>query len=358
MSTSTSSSEPIVTGNSEWDQWEHHFAQVSDDIQLHYVDVGPRDAMPVVLVHGWPDLWFAWRYQIGPLSKHCRVIVPDLRGYGRSSAPKETEAYGTLNVTSDLAKLLVSLVAYTTNVRSLPIDFLNLPRAVFVGHDWGGAIVWRMCMYHPDRVLAVCGVCTPYFPQRDVCIDVDTLVKGIPQFSYMQFLSQSEMAAKVLDAAPRRVFTSTYRFPEEQMRDGKNVWYLEILKGVADSDDPMYTQRSEVLTEQELDFYVQEYTRSGFRGSCNYYAVRALDFETEKSLPRVIPHHALYIGAGKDPVLKPELAAHMPQVMPKLETALVKEGGHWLLWTQKDEVTEILLTWLGKLEQDAETVAP
>uniref|UniRef100_K3W994 AB hydrolase-1 domain-containing protein n=1 Tax=Globisporangium ultimum (strain ATCC 200006 / CBS 805.95 / DAOM BR144) TaxID=431595 RepID=K3W994_GLOUD len=316
MSTSTLSSEPIVTGNPEWDQWEHHFAQVSDDIQLHYVDVGPRDAMPVVLIHGWPDM--------------C-------------SAPKETEAYGTLNVTSDLAKLL---------------DFLNLPRAVFVGHDWGGAIVWRMCMYCPDRVLAVCGVCTPYFPQRDVCIDIDTLVKGIPQFSYMQFLSQSEMAAKVLDAAPRRVFTSTYRFPEEQMRDGKNVWYLEILKGVTDSDDPMYTQRSEMLSEQELEFYVQEYTRSGFRGSCNYYAVRALDFETEKALPRVIPHRALYIGAGKDPVLKPELAAHMPHVMPKLETALVKEGGHWLLWTQKDEVTEILLTWLGKLEQDAEVIAP
>lgn len=49
------------TGKSEWDQWEHRFAPVGDDLQLHFVDVGPRDATPVVLVHGWPDLWFAWR---------------------------------------------------------------------------------------------------------------------------------------------------------------------------------------------------------------------------------------------------------------------------------------------------------
>jgi pimeloyl-ACP methyl ester carboxylesterase len=83
---------------SEWTRWEHKFAQVQDDIQLHYVDVGPRDGTPLVLVHGWPDLWFGWRYQIGPLSKRYRVIAPDLRGFGRSSTPKVIDTQGCQQV--------------------------------------------------------------------------------------------------------------------------------------------------------------------------------------------------------------------------------------------------------------------
>lgn len=134
---------------------------------------------------------------------------------------------------------------------------------------------------------------------------------------------------------------------------------MEILKGVStESANPWYTQRSEVISEQELDYYVQEYTHSGFKGSCNYYAVRALDFETENPLPRVIPHRALYIGAGADPVLKPEMAVHMPQFVPNMETALVKGGGHWLLWSHKDEVSEILLDWLTKVELGDVTAEP
>lgn len=125
----------------QWEQLNHQFAKVADGVTLHYIDVGPRDATPVVLVHGWPDLAFTWRvrslrlitgwvqrathyteiccvvsfllvlcsalqHQIGPLSEKFRVIAPDLRGFGRSSAPREVEAYGSKIVTSDLAKLL------------------------------------------------------------------------------------------------------------------------------------------------------------------------------------------------------------------------------------------------------------
>ncbi|ETL88417.1 hypothetical protein L917_12501, partial [Phytophthora nicotianae] len=163
----------MATTSHFWDEWEHNYAPVGNDITLHYIDVGPRDATPVVLVHGWPDLWFGWRYQIQTLSKTYRVIAPDMRGFGRSSTPQTVEGYGTKKVTGDLAGLL---------------DFLNIPRAVFVGHDWGGALIWRMCMFHPERVIAACGICTPYFPQGDTCVDYDKLIPAIPQFSYMKLL--------------------------------------------------------------------------------------------------------------------------------------------------------------------------
>lgn len=55
----------------EWKTYEHQFAQVQDDVQMHYVDVGPRDGTPLVLVHGWPDIWFGWRVSA---CLFCRVM--------------------------------------------------------------------------------------------------------------------------------------------------------------------------------------------------------------------------------------------------------------------------------------------
>ncbi|KAG6957858.1 hypothetical protein JG688_00010778 [Phytophthora aleatoria] len=210
-----------------WDAWEHNYAPVGNDITLHYIDVGPRDATPVVLVHGWPDLWFGWRYQIQALSKTYRVIAPDMRGFGRSSIPQTVEGYGTKKVTGDLAGLL---------------DFLNIPRAVFIGHDWGAVITWRMCMFHPDRVIAVCSVCTPYMPPSDVLhADIDT-----------------------------------------------SLSFIELLHGVPESPNPIFTNASKLLDQVEVEYYVTEYARSGFAGGCNYYAARFIDFNDERELPRTI----------------------------------------------------------------------
>ncbi|TYZ65269.1 hypothetical protein PybrP1_002516 [[Pythium] brassicae (nom. inval.)] len=324
MSSDTSS---IVA---QWEQLDHHFADVAPGIQLHYVDAGPRDATPVVLVHGWPDLAFAWRYHIAELSKTYRVIAPDLRGFGRSSVPQETAAYGSKNITSDLAKLL---------------DILNLPRAVFVGHDWGGSIIYRMALYHPERVLAIAAFLTPYYPPGDKYIDLDTLAVVSPSLGYMKFLADTEASSKHLENAPSQVFTVMFRPPQPPAPAGTPaVAFIDVLRGIGHSSHPMYTQRSELLSEEELAFYVAEYAKSGFKGAVNYYATRAIDFETERELPRVIPHPALYVGGGRDAVLKPEMAAHMPQVVPRLETVIVEEGGHWLLWSHKAETTDVLLT--------------
>ncbi|TYZ65083.1 hypothetical protein PybrP1_011604 [[Pythium] brassicae (nom. inval.)] len=323
----------------EWEQLDHHFAEVAPGIKLHYVDAGPRDATPVVLVHGWPDLAFAWRYHIAELSKAYRVIAPDLRGFGRSSAPQETEAYGFKNITSDFAKLL---------------DILNLPRAVFVGHDWGGAMVYRMALYHPERVIALTAFLTPYYPPSDTYIDYDALAAKAPSLGYMKFLADTEASSKLLENAPSQVFTMMFRPPESLTPDGVTpVPFVDLLHGVGHSSHPMYTQRSDLLSEEELAFYVAEYARSGFKGPVSYYATRAIDFETDRGLPRVIQHRTLYVGGGKDTVLKPEMAAHMPQFVPNLETAIVEEGGHWLLWSHKAETADVLLKWLNKLDPAA-----
>ena len=146
------------------------------------------------------QLWYGWRYQIKPLAAAgYRVIVPDLRGFGESdgqpfsldfvvlfcfvflfvlkkptsplelTAPTEYTAYSFKTITNDLAALL---------------DHLNVKKAVFLGHDWGGEVVWKMCLYHPQRVLAVAGVCTPFAPRLDQFIPLDQLITFLPAFGY------------------------------------------------------------------------------------------------------------------------------------------------------------------------------
>lgn len=320
---------------SAWMQWPHHFMETPEGIRVHYVDVGPKHALPVVLVHGWPDLWFGWRHQIQALSSKYRLIVPDVRGFGQSSRPPSVESYGAKNICNDLVALL---------------DELQIDKAVFAGHDWGGRMVWRMCLYHPERVIAVCGVCTPYDPPRKTYLPLEAVVEKVPQFKYQQFLADTTTAGKVLDASPRRLLTAMFRRPSEMGPRSTRLSLRKTLTAVAsDSDHPVFTQRSTLLSEAELDYYVDQYSRSKFASACQTYATGKIDFDNELELPRVINHPALFIGAAKDAVLKPEMARGMAKVVPNLEMTVIEDAGHWVLWEQKDEVNAILSAWLAKI---------
>ena len=125
------------------------FAEVNG-IRMGYYEAGPKsDKPPIVLCHGWPELAFSWRHQIKALSEAgIRVIAPDQRGYGATDRPEPVEAYDMEHLTGDLVGLL---------------DHLKIDKAIFVGHDWGGFIVWQMPLRHIDRVAGVIGVNTPHY---------------------------------------------------------------------------------------------------------------------------------------------------------------------------------------------------
>ena len=112
------------------------FAQVNG-IRMGYYEAGPSsDKPPVILCHGWPEIAFSWRHQIKALSEAgIRVIAPDQRGYGATDRPEPVEDYDMEHLTGDLVGLL---------------DHLKIDKAIFVGHDWGGFIVWQMPLRHPS----------------------------------------------------------------------------------------------------------------------------------------------------------------------------------------------------------------
>ncbi|RLN49728.1 hypothetical protein BBJ29_004571 [Phytophthora kernoviae] len=275
-------------------------------------------------------------HQIQALQSSYRLIVPDLRGFGQSSTPQNVEAYGAKNITNDLAALL---------------DGLNIEKAVFIGHDWGGAMVWRMCLYHPQRVIAVGAVCTAYTPPAKRILPLDLVVVKVPYFAYQKLLADAENTGKMLDKEPHRFLTAVFRKHSEMSPELENdkTPIIGTLQGVPNSKDPIFTQRSAMLSEEELQYYVDQYKYSKFQSTCQYYATREIDFENEKGLPAIVTHPALFIGAANDHVLKPVLARKMPQVLPNLEMHVVNDAGHWVLWEQKDSVNEILKAWLGKI---------
>lgn len=105
--------------------------------------VGNLESAPTVLMlHGFPDLWYGYRYQIKAFAaRGYRVLCPSMLGYGESSKPSNVEAYSFKSVCYDMNSLLNEC-----GVSS---------RVYVIGHDWGGMIAWRFCNYFPERVLAI-----------------------------------------------------------------------------------------------------------------------------------------------------------------------------------------------------------
>lgn len=216
-------------------------------------------------------------------------------------------------------------------------------------------MVWRMCLYHPERVLAVCGVCTPYTPPHDKYIDLDLVVKLVPQFMYQKILADAENTGKIFDAAPKRFFTSMFRRNREFSKDVKPLGVVSIINGLKSNlEHPIYSNRSVLLSEEELNYYVQEYSRNGFHSTCHYYGSRKIDFDNEKNLPKILNHKTLFIAAANDTVLRPEMANKMPSVIPNLQMKLVQDAGHWVLWEQKEQVNALLGEWLQTIEKPSD----
>ncbi len=123
-------------------------------IELHAVASGPTNSPVVILLHGFPEFWYSWYKQIEPLAAAgFHVIVPDQRGYNRSSKPRGAASYALSQLTSDVLAIA---------------DQLGRDRIFLAGHDWGAAVAWGVALLHPQRIakLAILNVPHPSVMRR------------------------------------------------------------------------------------------------------------------------------------------------------------------------------------------------
>jgi pimeloyl-ACP methyl ester carboxylesterase len=291
--------------------------RVADGIDLSVAEAGEGPA--IVLCHGFPELAYSWRHQVPVLvDAGYRVLVPDMRGFGASSAPSEIEAYDVIELCGDMLGLL---------------DEAGESSAIFVGHDWGANVVWWLAAVHPERVRAVAGMSVPFVP-RAPAPPIPIMRRHLGEDFYIVWFQQPGVADAALASDVRRTLTTSRQWTAQ--------WAEEEDGG---------PKRPEWLSEQELQVYVDAFTRTGFGGGLNWY--RNIDRNWERTAPyaeRRIEQPAMFLTGELDPVRRFMPAEAMQGWVDDLRQHVVVPGaGHWVQQQSPDAVNAALLRFLAGL---------
>ena len=297
----------------------------------------------VVMVHGFPESWWSWRDQIGPIAQAgYKVAAIDVRGYGGSDKPHSIEAYDMEALTGDVAGV---------------IDALSPDgRAILIGHDWGAPIVWNTALSRPEKIRAVAGLSVPFpgVPQRpftEIFTEAFT-DKGI--FFYQAWFQNVGPPEAEAEADVRGFLRKFYYGICGDAPAG--TWPMKkhgasLLEGMVDPDPfPAW------LTDDELDYYVSEFEGSGFRGPISRYRNHERDFAWLQQFDgRKLEMPTLLIGGDRDPAFNgfgriPDPGVLMRAFATDLRDVHVLPGcGHWTQQERPEEVNRLLLDWLKEL---------
>lgn len=288
----------------------------------------------VLLCHGWPELSYSWRYQIPALAQAgFRVAAPDMRGFGRSSAPAEVGAYSIFDTVGDMVAL---------------VSALGATRAAIIGHDWGAPVAWHAAQFRPDVFTAVAGLSVPP-PFRGRGRPLDTLREGgITNFYWQYFQKEGVAEAEFerdIDLTMRTLLARGFSDPALSLFVQDNKGFLG---GNACADHPLPPW----LDENDLAIFSQAYKQSGFRGGLNWY--RNIDRNWELTAPwqgAQIHQPSLFIAGEKDAVITGLIGnkrvKEMERVLPQLKRKLIiADAGHWIQQERPDEVNAALIAFL------------
>ncbi len=308
----------------------------TNGIRMGYYAAGPvSDPLPMVLCHGWPELAFSWRHQIKALSEAgIRVIAPDQRGYGATQRPERVEDYDLDHLTADMVGLL---------------DHLGIDKAIFVGHDWGGFVVWGLPLRHPARVAGVAALNTPHLPRPPID-PIELLRTRFGDDMYIvQFQDPARAPDRIFGSRVRETFDFFMRRPRPAVPAAAgastparpNLAFPQMVAAYDGSRDA----RVLILAPEELAVFVDTFTRSGFTGGINWYRNMSRNWQGAAGLDPVVRVPSLMIMAEHDVVLPPSLADGMEKLVPDLEKYLVRDSGHWTQQEKPDEVSAKLIEW-------------
>ncbi len=284
----------------------------TNGIRLFCLEAGPPDGPLVLMLHGFPELAYAWRHQVAALgAAGFHAAAPDLPGYGRSDKP---------DVTYDCEWVNACLIGV--------VDAFGHEQAVVAGHDWGGLLVWMMARQYPERLAGVIGVNTPDFPRTP-----------IPPVQLL-----------------RQIFAETPIYIIQFQERGLAEWVLSWGRGSDDFIDMIFggaagSNNSDAFPPAVLDVYKDAFRPAGaLTPPIEYY--RNMDRNWELMAPiadRTIDVPCLMISATDDPVLTPAMSEGMEERVPNLERIVIENCGHWTQQERPEETTAAMLSYLERL---------
>jgi len=346
-----------------------HKTVQTNGINMHIVTEG--EGPLVIMCHGFPGLAYSWRHQMTPIAEAGYTAVAiDQRGYGRSDRPTDPAVYDSNHTVGDLIGLLTAL---------------GQEKAVFIGHDFGAAQVYNIAVRHPELVAGVIGMACPYdfdlagrggaglnppkdqqyprtfaLPYKKPSDCYADIAKN--HFIHMHYFQEIGPAEKELGARPRDFLMRDFwalsgdgslldwtQFP------GEGIGYLDAL---AEPSKPLPWSW---LSQQDMDFYVNEYTNSEpgseFIGGLHSY--RAADRNWEISKPYAdnnIEAPSLFISGAEDPVLQ-MIGGDALEILQQRSTDLrgieiVAGAGHFVQQEKPDQTNKAILSFLKNLTND------
>jgi pimeloyl-ACP methyl ester carboxylesterase len=319
---------------------EHHID--TNGVTLRVLEAGTGPA--VLLSHGFPEIGYSWRHQIQPLAQAgYRVIVPDQRGYGGSSIPTEITDYDIVHLTDDLAGIL---------------DHLGEERATMVGHDWGSFVVSHMAMMKPERTSAVLNMSVPFTPRGPMSV-VELLKMAIPEdtFFYILYFQEVGPADEDLARDPRdtmtRLLCGTKVDPGAPAASMVDMASKKDGRGFVDRMPPPPEVLPGWITQEEVDHYVEVFSRTGFTGGINWYRNFHRNWELTPHIADVkVEVPAAFIAGKQDPVIggraDPD-AFHSPTLLDWRGATLVDDAGHWVQQEKPAEVNAALISFLDSV---------
>jgi pimeloyl-ACP methyl ester carboxylesterase len=286
-----------------WDESliTHRYADLGD-VRLHLVEAGSGPL--VLLLHGFPEFWYSWRFQIPALAAAgYRVLAPDMRGYNLSDKPRGLKAYAPAVLARDVARL---------------IQACGAERATVIGHDWGGGVAWQFAMQQPDRLdrLVILNAAHPMRMLR--ALRTGRQLARSWYFFYFQLPWLPEAGIRAArSAALRRVFRT----------------------------EPV---RRDAFTEEDIDRYVEAMAQPGaLTASINYYRAM-MRRNPRRALAQMhrVDAPVLIIWGERDRYQGRELAEPDPAWVSHARVARLPDASHWVQTDRPEQVNALLLEFL------------
>jgi pimeloyl-ACP methyl ester carboxylesterase len=299
----------------------------------------------VLMVHGFPESWYSWRHQIGPIAEAgFTACAIDVRGYNGSQKFSEVSDYSMQAIVGDVLGVA---------------DALSPGKGVILlGHDWGAPIVYNTALIHPDRFVAVGAMSVVYtgVPTQSFDAIIKAVFDDKNVFFYQSYFREPGRAEAVFDADPRAFLRRFYYAISGDAPAGS--WPTNkdssatLLEGLTDpAVFPAW------LSAADLDYFVHEFEQSGFFGPLSRYRNHTRDFEYLQAFKgRLIEQPAFFVAGDRDGAFTLFGAAADPigimrNFVPNLEGGHVLEGcGHWTQQERPAEVNALLIPWLQSLK--------
>ncbi|MCP2338247.1 alpha/beta fold hydrolase [Actinomadura rupiterrae] len=315
----------------------HRIVQ-TNGIRMHVAEAGRGTT--VLLLHGFPELWYSWRHQLPALAEAgFHAVAPDLRGYGRTTAPSDASDYSLRENLADLTGLL---------------DALSVRTAAVVGHDQGSTIAWAAAQLHPERFTSVVSLGVPYSARLPMPITQLIRENNPGKFNVVLYFQEPGVAEAELNADASRTLRMTmYALSGQAPDDLVPRWLLQSPENsgyLTPLPDPGVPSRwSPWLTDAEFDHYVREFRRTGFDGAIRRYRTFDFDWSDLPSLGTIKVHQpALYVTGDLDSAYRFQSdLTPMRAGVPGLRGIEILPGcGHWTQQERPARVNDLLIHFL------------